>query len=314
VSELAEELGVCWWTVMSAVIEHGTPLVEDPDRVGAVAQLGIDETSWLKATPSHPTLYATGLVDLDKRIVIDMVEGNRADDLRRWCEHRDPEWLGGIRVVTTDLAESYRAGLDPHLTHATRVADPFHVVRVGNRCVDTVRRRVQNDTLGHRGRKADPLYRIRKLLLTGSERLNQPGSDRMLLGLRIGDPDDEVLGAWLAKESVRDIYLTDDVDEATLLVDKAITGCADDDVPEIQSLGRTLAAWRSEILEHHRTGASNGPTEGLNLCVKKVKRCGHGFRRFEHYRLRVLLHAGGITWPARPSPPRIRTRRPYSNA
>ncbi len=30
--------------------------------------------------------------------------------------------------------------------------------------------------------------------------------------------------------------------------------------------------------DHHGTGASNGPTEGLNLCVKKVKRCGHGFR------------------------------------
>jgi transposase len=314
VSELAEELGVCWWTVMSAVIEHGTPLVDAPDRVGVVTQLGIDETSWLKATPSHPTLFATGLVDLDQRIVIDMVEGNTAGDLRRWCAQQDPEWLAGIRVVTTDLAESYRAGLDPHLAHATRVADPFHVVRVGNRCVDKVRRRVQNETLHHRGRKGDSLYRIRKLLLTGSERLNQPGSDRMLLGLRIGDPDDEVLGAWLAKESVRDVYLTDDPDEAALLVDKAIAGCADDDVPEIQSLGRTLAAWRDEILEHHRTGASNGPTEGLNLCVKRVKRCGHGFRRFEHYRLRVLLHAGGITWPARPAPPRIRTRAPYSNA
>jgi transposase len=25
VAELADELGVCWWTVMAAVIEHGTP-------------------------------------------------------------------------------------------------------------------------------------------------------------------------------------------------------------------------------------------------------------------------------------------------
>jgi hypothetical protein len=33
-----------------------------------------------------------------------MVEGNSADDLRRWCEHQDPEWLADIRVVTTDLA------------------------------------------------------------------------------------------------------------------------------------------------------------------------------------------------------------------
>jgi transposase len=113
---------------------------------------------------------------------------------------------------------------------------------------------------------------------------------------------------------VRDIYLTDNPDDAATLVDKAIAGCADDGVEEIQTLGRTLESWHTEILEHHNTGASNGPTEGLNLCVKKVKRCGHGFRTFEHYRLRVLLHAGGITWPARPQPPRIRTRAPHSFA
>jgi hypothetical protein len=121
----------------------------------------------------------------------------------------------------------------------------------------------------------------------------------------------------LAKDSVRDVYLTEDPSEAALLIDKAIAGCAQDQVEEIRALGRTLAAWHTEILEHHRAGASNGPTEGLNLlCVKKVKRCGHGFRRFEHYRLRVLLHAGGVTWPRRPSPPRIRirTRSPYSDA
>jgi transposase len=318
VSSVADEFGVCWWTVMNAVIEHGTPLVDDPHRVGAVTQLGVDETSFLRANRAHATIYATGLVDLTERIVIDMVQGNRAADLRRWTAKADPAWLAGIEVVATDLAESFRAGLSPHLDHARRVADPFHVVRVANRCVDRVRRRVQNETLGHRGRKPDPLYRIRKLLLTGSERLDERGSDRMLLGLRVGDPHDEVLGSWLAKESVRDVYLIEDPADAALLLDKAIAGCADDDVEEIRSLGRTLRAWRAEILAHHHTGASNGPTEGLNLCVKKVKRCGHGFRSFEHYRLRVLLHAGGVTWPSRPRPPRIRTwrshRPPHSDA
>jgi transposase len=63
---------------------------------------------------------------------------------------------------------------------------------------------------------------------------------------------------------VRDVYLTDDPDEAALLLDKAIAGCAADDVAEIQSLARTLAEWRAEILAHHETGASNGPTEGLD--------------------------------------------------
>ena len=130
VSQVADELGVCWWTVMAAVIEHGTPLVEDPNRVGPVDKLGVDETSWLRASRHHATLYATGLVDLDRHILIDMVEGNSAGDLRHWCARQDPGWLEGIATVATDLAESYRAGLDnEHLADATRVADPFHVVR-----------------------------------------------------------------------------------------------------------------------------------------------------------------------------------------
>ena len=146
---------------MDAVELHGTPLVEDPARVGHVRALGIDETSFLSATREHATLYATGMVDLDDPKVIDMIEGNSAADLRRWCAAQDPLWLETIEVVATDLAESYRRGIAGHLDHTVRVADPFHVVRAANRVVDKVRRRVQNETLGHRGRKADPLYRIR---------------------------------------------------------------------------------------------------------------------------------------------------------
>ncbi|HSH62153.1 MAG TPA: hypothetical protein VK988_21395 [Acidimicrobiales bacterium] len=42
---------------MEAVKEHGTALVEDPGRVAVVTNLGVDETSYLKATATHPTLY-----------------------------------------------------------------------------------------------------------------------------------------------------------------------------------------------------------------------------------------------------------------
>src|SRR5579884_482739 len=125
VSSVADEFGVCWWTVMNAVVEHGAPLVDDPDRVGPVRQLGIDETSFLAATPEHATVYATGLVDLKRHVMIDMVEGNSATDLRRWTTNADAGWLAGIKVVATDLTEHFRAGLSPGLAHARRVADPM---------------------------------------------------------------------------------------------------------------------------------------------------------------------------------------------
>ena len=51
-----------------------------------------------------------------------------------------------------------------------RVADPFHVIGTANDCVDEVRRRTHNDTLGHRGRNGDGLYRVQRLLLAAHER------------------------------------------------------------------------------------------------------------------------------------------------
>ena len=77
------------------------------------------------------------------------------------------------------MSGPYQVAYDRVLPHAHQVADPFHVVRLANRCVDLVRRRVQNETLGHRGRKGDPLYRIRRLLVMASERLDNRGEKRI---------------------------------------------------------------------------------------------------------------------------------------
>ena len=57
----------------------------------------------------------------------------------------------------------------------------------------------------HRGRKGDPLYRIRRLLIMACERLDDRGEKRIQGLLRAGDPYGEVRDAWYAKESVRDI-------------------------------------------------------------------------------------------------------------
>jgi transposase len=174
------------------------------------------------------------------------------------------------------------------------------VVALANRAIDNTRRRVNQTLLGHRGRKDDPLYKIRRVLLTGAERLSDRAWQRLHEGLRVGDPADEVLDAWLAKEKVRDVYRSDDPDEAAQLLDSAIDFCAASHVGEVRTLGATLVAWRLEILAHHATGASAGPTEAMNLLIEKLRRVGHGFKSFENYRLRLLLYCG-VTWPARPA-------------
>jgi transposase len=67
-------------------------------------------------------------------------------------------------------------------------------------------------------------------------------------------------------------------------------------VVELSRLARTVRALRAKILAWHVTdGYSNGPTEAVNLLIKKIKRIGHGFRTFANYRLRLLLHCG-VRW------------------
>ena len=41
---------------------------------------------------------------------------------------------------------------------------------------------------------------------------------------------------------------------------------------------------------------SNGPTEGANNLIKRVKRVAFGFRSFRNFRVRVLLYAGKLDW------------------
>ena len=108
---------------------------------------------------------------------------------------------------------------------------------------------------------------------------------------------------------MRDVYLTDDPNEAAVQLDRVIAGCLADEVDEIVSLGNTLKRWRTQILAHHLAGASNGPTEAMNLLMKKIKRCGHGFKSFRNYRLRVFLHCRGIKWDAHPATT-VRARSP----
>ncbi len=85
--------------------------------------------------------------------------------------------------------------------------------------------------------------------------------------------------------------------------------CADSDFPELHRLARTIDAWREELLANFDTGGvSNGPTEAINLLIKKIKRVAHGFRNFKNYRIRLLLYCG-VDWHA-PQPTRIRGRLP----
>ena len=300
VASLAREFGVSWHAAMEAVRDHGRPRVDHLSRLRLPGAIGIDETSFLAATAAHPTLLVTGFVDLDRHRLIDVVAGRSAAAVSHWLAAKPEPWLAGIATAVIDPYAGYARGLAEGLPQARLVVDHFHAVRLGNQALDEVRRRVQQATLGHRGWKGDPLYRIRRRLLAAQDRLGPRGLERMLVLLEAGDPAGEVAAAYLAKELLREVYATTDIDEAEARLATFHDHCRRAEVRELTRLSRTVRRWQPQVLAWHTTGLTNGPTEAVNLLVKKIKRVGHGFRNFENYRLRLLLHCG-VQWQTRPT-------------
>jgi transposase len=296
VAAVARDLGVGWATIMRAVHDHGTPLVDDPTRLEDVTALGLDETSFLKATRRAPTRYVTGLVDLEQGRLLEVVADRTRAAVDRWLHARTHDWLARITTVALDPWRGYASALVVPLGHATVVVDHFHAIKLANAVVDQVRRRTQQATLGHRGRKRDPLYRIRKLLLAAAEQLTSRGRVRLRAGLAVGDPTGEVAVAWQGKELLRAVYAASELAHAQAALGRFYRWADGVGVAELSRLARTVRAWEAEILAWHATGGcSNGPTEAINLLIKNVKRVGHGFRNFANYRLRLLLHCG-VRW------------------
>jgi transposase len=161
VAEVAADLGCGWHAVMDAVVAVGERLIEHPDRIGAVTALGLDETLFARVGRFRTQLWSTQIVDVRRGQLLDVVAGRDASGPCRWLAARDQAWRDAIEWGTLDLSASYRAVFDTMLPQTVQVADPFHVVKLANTALDECRRRVQNETLGHRGRRDDPLWRAR---------------------------------------------------------------------------------------------------------------------------------------------------------
>jgi hypothetical protein len=78
----------------------------------------------------------------------------------------------------------------------------------------TTRRRVQQHAYGHRGRREDPLYGIRRVLRRGAEHLSTHAWARLLAGIEAGDEHGQVAADWVAAQELRAIYGCRDRDRA----------------------------------------------------------------------------------------------------
>jgi hypothetical protein len=201
VARVAEALGVSWNCANTAVLDEGRRvLIADPGRFDGVSVLGVDEHVWRHTRAGDR--YVTVILDLTPirdrtgpARLLDMVEGRSKHAFKTWLAARPAAWRDSIEVVAMDGFTGLKTATTEELPDAVAVMDPFHVVQLAGTALDDCRRRVQQTTLGHRGRKGDPLYGARRTLHTGTGLLTDKQQQR-LETLFAGDDHVEVEATW----------------------------------------------------------------------------------------------------------------------
>ena len=212
-----------------------------------------------------------------------------------WLAERGEDFRSGIQIATLDPFQGYKNAIDDQLQDATSVLDAFHIVKLAGDALDEVRRRVQQDTTGHRGRKGDPLYQIRNLLRASRHRLTPRQQERLREAFTAEEAHISVEVAYHCAQQVRDVFHQDTPAQGRRLAAHLIQRLPACPIPEIARLGRTLRKWKGAFLAYFDTGgASNGPTEAINGIIELGRRTARGYRNPTNYRLRMLLIAGGL--------------------
>ena len=308
VNGVRRQLGTGWRTVWESIEPLLQAMADDPSRFEGVAVLGVDEHVWHHVSTKpiedggRGPKELTGMVDLTRdehgrtrARLLDLVPGRSGAVYKDWRTERGQAFRARVEVATLDPFHGYKNAIDDQLDDARAVLDAFHIVKLATQAVDEVRRRVQHDIHGHRGRKNDPLYRIRNILRAGEENLTDRQRARLDAAWAADERHVEVQVAWLCAQQVRSAYHQDTPAAGRAIANKILDTFTTCPIPEIARLGKTLTRWRTEYLGYFDTGgANNGGTEAINGLIELHRRIARGFRNRDNYRLRMLLIGGGL--------------------
>lgn len=225
VVEVAAAYQVAWWTVQGT-LNAAAVLLPEVDELH-VRRLGIDEHryrrvrwfrdesgGWRRVEP-----WMSTIVNAASGQVLGIVDGRDSATVGGWLAQRSPAWRASIEVVAIDPSAAFKKAITEQLPDAKISVDAFHLVQLANLMVTRVRQRLVRKREQRRGRKVDPAWAHRTLLLRGNDTLSARARTR----LDAVFTTDELSAGWGVKEQVRRLLNTSTIEQAR--TEKMILGC-----------------------------------------------------------------------------------------
>jgi transposase len=251
-------------------------------RLRDLRQIAIDEFS---VASGHQ--YFTVVLDLESGAIVFAGKGKGEDALKPfWKRLRGSQ--AKIRAVATDMSSAYYVAARKNIPNATHVFDRFHIVKLMNEKLTTLRRQLYHETKDML--EQNVLKGTRWLLLKNPQNLDKDRNEHQRLqdALQLNS---SLSTAYYLKEDLRQIWEQTGKREAGKFLTDWCKRALASGIQVLKTMARTLLKHRRGILNWYNYRISTGPLEGTNNKIKTIKRQAYGIRDREYFTLKLYaLH------------------------
>jgi len=248
----------------------------------SVEIIGVDETA---AKRGHN--YVSLFVDLKEKRVIFIAEGKSnktiidfSNDL--YHHNGDP---AKIKQVSCDMSPAFIKGIRENLTNAEITFDKFHIIKLINEAVDSVRREEVKTNTELKKMRYTFLTNRTNLSIKNKEKIDQLSMKRQKL---------KTMRAYLIRESFQELYQSKTEMDFMTSLNKWYFWATHSRLDPIIKVAKTIRSHWDGVVNWMRSKINNGILEGLNSVIQAAKAKARGFSTFDNFKTIIFLLVGKL--------------------
>lgn len=269
------------WRMMGYYTEAARQL----EDYSGVTKIGVDETSKSKG---HD--YVSLFVDLDEKKTIFVAEGKGSETISEF--KKDFVAHGGkpddVTDASIDMSPAFIKGVEEEFPQAEITFDKFHIMKIINKAVDTVRKAEVKEQEILRGQKY--VFLKNRANLTETQKKDLKAIESMSkLNLK-------TVKAYHIRENFQCIYQEKTQEAFEKSLKKWYFWATHSRIEAIKEAAKTIKRHWSGVLRWYESKVSNGILEGLNSLVQAAKAKARGYRTFKNFKTIIYMLTGKLDY------------------
>ena len=280
IKDVSHETGLNWKTVKEIDKDYIRMNIEGLKKIHP-ERIGIDEIAYRKG---HK--YLTVVRDLDLGAVIWVGVGRKAETLDVFFQRIGPLKQREISVVVTDMWDPYLKSIRKHCPQADLVIDKFHIIKMVNEALDTIRKREFANASDTERR----YYKRKRFVILRRRRTLNDRQEEALYDLMARN--ETLFQAYLLKEQVSDIFDEESPIEAWQRLNGWARNVKFSGLIPFKNVVKTMKRYYRGIFNYFKHQVTNAQAEGFNTKINIIRRKAYGFRDLEYFMLKILQACG----------------------